>query len=1479
MLHIIQSNKIEKLFAHLLAAYRHPDNKASVFEPFNVIVPSKVMGEWLKKQVADQAGISTLVTTEFWGRYLLTLMQRVLRTYARFRDDILDVPEVAMLSKNVMQWQIFGLLMAQQAQIMADDSHPLYRFVAPSLEASHDDTQTQSTPIDPQALNATQAAAWATNQSLLASSAMTDTAHHQSTEQRLWQLANDMASMLNRYMTYRPHWLDSWGKGEVVNTAELIAEKDALHNRLQGRRGDDAITTPAWLVEHYVQLEAAQRYLWQHLFDDDYRYRETLHKQFWQAFEDKDARVAKLCRDRLPKQLILFTVQQLPPTELLDLQRLGALTEVTLLHFNPSQQFWADIVDKNWLLQEQLNHPESVALKDYGHTLLSRFGKQSREVFAMLANLSGNAYQQIDWQDDFVELDDTDSQPKTLLQHIQQDILMLEERETQSKIRDMLTLIQTPQTTQSSTAQVALASAESLQKIQQAGIRNPAALQRILDKLDNEYLTKQRLENQRHWQASQLIDSSLSIHACHSMVRQLEVLRGMLVGWLNYTDKPDEIPENVFMRRSLSDVLVLLPDIDAQQNIIEAIFPKGVGADGYTLPAKVTGVVAKDINQLWQAIMGYYQLLNRAGARFSRSEVFDWLMLPPLYESFGLSLEQMSRGCELLMAAGFIRGFDEAHLQQSLHEADDDYRYSFAYALERLVAGLLMPQAQTTQFGSYTNRHGHVETIAPLAGVSMDDASIIAVLCEIFDTLDQKRDMGRYVDTVAAWLEEIESLIKAKFALFAQTNALLAIFAAQNAVKRHIEANYKKPTAQQDLPDQTRVDTENLPFKLGFILDSLANELVSQQVSAEPAGVITFARIGAVRNLPYKLVVMLNLNLSDFPQREQHNRYNLMQAGIPSRGDRFREDDDLGAFLDAILCAQEACWLFYNGKSTIDTHEHLPASPVQELLSFLQSEVQWQQDSLDQDLANNSLSKLSNPTNDDLLETLADDKDSDNSTNVTFQHAFAQQVADYLVTHHPALPFDKSYFQPVADSDTDSATPVLQQQLQRAKSQLYPPASIWHTLYQQLNHPSNPLPKSHQGSYQHKADEQDAPVAKVDVWDKPTLADWLVAWQHQQNTLNSAPLTASSDSVYENLTSLIRGMQQPAQLFIQHQRLYLPTAREDDQTFEALLLDPLQRYQVNDILIRHALSDDSDATALMPTQFDSVLPAGVNRYQSLTLQRRKLNADLKKFITRLQDIAHREGQNFSGLKTFITHHFGHQTDAVTNLDEPSLYAMIAKLMTPCEEQRVAIDAVDLDAQAMPTATPLRFVITANLPKPASAKNADNPSTAWLHYLPTSGRDKYLVQFWLNHLCWQVARQTSPAQVSQDDGFSLWQYSHQKTFYLPPISCDIAKGYLQDWLMAWQLGQGTPLVLPPTTAIYYTNKIAESPDSKPSDWLKNWLPPKFGDGIDGENFAHASWQFILASQTPQVIVPFLQTMGEALYQPIVSHVMVLNDDKK
>lgn len=1320
---IIQSNQIEVLLAHLIQLYQNNNLYTNIFDTFNVIVPSKVMGEWLKKQVADKLGISVLITTEFWGRYYWTLMQRVLKTYAYANDyyaqnskQILAVPEVAMLSKNVMQWRIFGFLLENYQKILSNQQHDLYPFVAPIVNDLHAESQE--------------------NVSFLHQNAI-ETAENHSLEQGFWQLADDMANMLNRYISYRESWLIKWGENQAIDIKKMLSQKDKLQALIQ-HQSVEKLTSPDWLLEYYEQLEKAQRFLWLYLFKDDFNYRKQLREQFWQAFYDNDSRIAKMCRAKLPKQIIIFTMQQLPPSEFEDLQRLSELVPVTLLHFNPSEQFWADIVDKNWLIQQQLIDPNTVYLKEYGHTLLSRFGKQSREMFAMLANLSGNEYDKIEWIDDFYP-----TPQKTLLASLQNDILMLDENKTKNKIQKMLNL-------------------------------NKSEQHQFAEQ-------EQQKQNQGFYINLSDFDTSVAIHVCHSTVRQLEVLRSLIVSWLNYTDKPSDYQPTVAEKRTVADILVLLPDLEAQRNAIEAIFPKGVGADGFELPAKITGVVAKDVSQLWQAVTGYYTLLNQTNARFNRVAVFDWLMLPKLYESFGLNFEQMRRACELLNEAGFVRGFDEKNLKESLNKYDDDYRYTFAYALERLVAGLLMPNAKKARFGDFINQNGDVEYIMPLPTVKMADKSIIAVLCQIYETLHKKRDIGKQSKSVEEWLIEIESLMHARFAIFNQSNAWLAIFSAQNALKQSLQAS-------QNVQSISATTIYQLPLKLNFILQSISQQIQKQQVSAEPTGMITFARIGAVRSLPYKLIVMLNLNLNEFPQREHKNRYNLMQADLPKRGDRFREDDDLGAFLDAILCAKEACWLFYNGKSHTDAYEYLPASPVQELLDFLVNNAQKSQQSI------------------------------------------GEPLLPYLVTEHFALPFDKNYFE-------ISATPY---DFSYQKAQIFPPAYQWYNLYDKLYN-----------------NQKSQSTEKVALWLKSDLKTWLAKWQAWQKSHYHAIFDEQNlAKKYIHLKDIVKSVQNPAKTFLQTQGLFVLKSDNELLEQEALKLDNLAKYHLREYLTWQNVENNQTTEQIF--SLNDVLPAGANRYHNFHQGVLKVKQEFGEFITFLQQLEPKTLSeiapiDFTSLFDFIDKNIQ---------DDVKMQRVITKTC----EQFVSVQACTLDEKAN-LADNVDFIVNANLP-------ADLSSPYWIAYHVNSGREKYQLQFWLSHLCWQVARKTTLEQEKCQDGFSLWHYT-KKTFYLPAIDWQIAYQWLQNWLMLAGLMQKKLIILPPATTMNYLFD-SQQDNKKPAELIKKWITGTYNQKATIENFDYDDWQVLIADKKPSVIIRFIETLGVWAYTPLQQQFVLLQE---
>lgn len=60
---------------------------------------------------------------------------------------------------------------------------------------------------------------------------------------------------------------------------------------------------------------------------------------------------------------------------------------------------------------------------------------------------------------------------------------------------------------------------------------------------------------------------------------------------------------------------------------------------------------------------------------------------------------------------------------------------------------------------------------------------------------------------------------------------------------------------------------KNIHLPLPYLLTEIQNILEGQIDQALPTGQITFSQIGLIRPLPYKLIVMMNLDGGKFPNR------------------------------------------------------------------------------------------------------------------------------------------------------------------------------------------------------------------------------------------------------------------------------------------------------------------------------------------------------------------------------------------------------------------------------------------------------------------------------------------------------------------------------------------------------------------------------------------------------------------------------------
>lgn len=800
-INITQSHQIERLFEHLLARLSIPvQNPLQLLKPQFFLVPSHGMGKWLEYQVAERLGISANVELQQLRTFQWNLYQRVLgkaRTSA--------APQLL-----AMTWQIYKFLSEYLQQDLSQVAldHPLHPILKRVYHYGLTVEQPEQQRIKQQDM--------------------------------LYWVSDTLARLFANYVIYRgqcmkgcglrcqcpENWLAYWARDETLPIPKLVRRPEP-HVFEQHPESLD------FAIEQAEELEAWQRYVWYHVFAEDFHKIQQVDLEFWQTLNDPIRQLAAVAS--LPQQIYVFTLLELPPAQLFFLRRLAAYVDIHIYHYNPTQEYWADSVDPKWHAQQQLKRQlqqsteqqgllnTSIDFRESRHPLLTRLGKQSRDIFAQLSQLAGG--EEGDWQDDF----DVLQTPTQLLAYIQDEILNLAEPE------------------------------------QGQFVLSPE-------------------------------DESIQVHVCHSSLRQLEVLKEHLIAWLAADSS-----------RQPTDILVLVPNLKDIEAHIRTVFSPSIDRNDVYLPIRIAGVSQRDALQVWQMLLGRFQLLH---GRFSIDVFIDWLSLPATQQHYELTFDEVKRLTLLLSEAGFKRGFDDVHLQQSLAEHDQDLRFSLRYALDRLTLAVAIPERMV------------FADVLSMPVVQPEDFPLIGVLIQIYQDFDARRHDLAHVDvnlqkTIQEWIvyldQEIESL---------SAHDIPGLAVVKDAV-----VGFKR------IIHITHAGDRQLPLQ--YVLAEIQDTLEHQTAKSEPTGHITFAQMGQLRPMPYRLMVCLNLDMGLFPNRDTRIPFDLMEYLYPQLGDRSRLEDDQGAFLDMLLQAKEACWLFYNGFSTQDAELRDPSSILQELLEHL----------------------------------------------------------------------------------------------------------------------------------------------------------------------------------------------------------------------------------------------------------------------------------------------------------------------------------------------------------------------------------------------------------------------------------------------------------------------------------------------------------------------------------------------------------------
>ena len=385
-------------------------------------------------------------------------------------------------------------------------------------------------------------------------------------------------------------------------------------------------------------------------------------------------------------------------------------------------------------------------------------------------------------------------------------------------------------------------------------------------------------------------DDSISIHICHSPLREIQVLHDNLLHLL-------ENDANL----SPEDILVVAPNISDYAAYIEAIFRQ---SDNSTfIPWNISELSANEDIPL---IRIFLQLFKLSESRFTHSEVLAYLDVSEVRHKFGLDDDDVVL-IKQWLEAGAIRWGKNAQ-----HKANLDLpaikQNTWEQIQQRFFMGYAMGELDTL-----------FDDISPLPHIEGNNSEILGKFWQLYKQLERYSLQLKKQQSLADWQITINHLLDSFFD------------------DQQLEESYLQTI--RDAVDQLMLNAQGIE----------ANTLISRQLlcvileenlaevgnlHSFMSGGVSFSGFKPMRNLPFKVIAVLGLNDGSFPRQVHKVEFDLMQKQY-KLGDPNPRDEDRYLFLETLLSAQDQLIISYIGRNIKDNTEKQASVLLKELLDYI----------------------------------------------------------------------------------------------------------------------------------------------------------------------------------------------------------------------------------------------------------------------------------------------------------------------------------------------------------------------------------------------------------------------------------------------------------------------------------------------------------------------------------------------------------------
>ncbi|MEF3076560.1 exodeoxyribonuclease V subunit gamma [Methylobacter sp. Wu1] len=377
-------------------------------------------------------------------------------------------------------------------------------------------------------------------------------------------------------------------------------------------------------------------------------------------------------------------------------------------------------------------------------------------------------------------------------------------------------------------------------------------------------------------------DDSIRIHACHSRMREVEVLRNELLLAL----EQDPTLE-------LRDIVVMAPDIQAYEPFIAAVFDDIQHA-----------IADRSLRVSNNALEAFIRFLSLSQSRFGWQSVLDLLEQPAVYSGFSLSETDLELIKHWVRATEVRWGKSASHRRElGLPELGGN---TWQAALDRLLMGYAV--------GSDDD---FIDEVLPYCDIEGSSAQALGGLCEFMQLAFQASSELKQAKTLKAWSAQ----------LYYYADQLLQ--GADTVERQQLNELLIELSA-----DVAAVHNDDVELQ---VIISWLEGTISERKSSHGflRGQLTFCSMLPMRSIPFKVIALLGMNDGEFPKVDRAPTFDLLGRHF-RKGDRSRRADDRYQFLEILLSTRQRLIMTYIGQSISQNDAIPPSVIISELLDVLE---------------------------------------------------------------------------------------------------------------------------------------------------------------------------------------------------------------------------------------------------------------------------------------------------------------------------------------------------------------------------------------------------------------------------------------------------------------------------------------------------------------------------------------------------------------